>query len=52
MTLVIRTDRQLIRAEASSTRYLMVSFVAPEAPARAERLPVNVALILDRSGSM
>jgi superfamily I DNA and/or RNA helicase len=30
----------------------MATFVAPEAPPRAERLPVNVAVILDRSGSM
>lgn len=52
MTISITTDRQLIRAGASSARYVMVSGVAPEAPERAERLPVNVALILDRSGSM
>ena len=52
MTFSVRTDRQLIRAGASSTRYVMVSGVAPDAPRRAERLPVNVALILDRSGSM
>jgi Ca-activated chloride channel family protein len=52
MTLTIRTDRQLIRAHASSSRYVLVTCTAPEAPARAERLPVNVALVLDRSGSM
>ena len=52
MTMTIRTDRQLIRAGASSARFVLVDFVAPEAPRRANRLPVNVALILDRSGSM
>ncbi|MGI9076884.1 MAG: vWA domain-containing protein [Gemmatimonadaceae bacterium] len=52
MTLSLRTDRRLIRSQASSARYLLVSFTAPEPPPRAERLPVNVALILDRSGSM
>ncbi len=52
MTFSIATDRLLIRAGASSTRYVMVSGVAPEAPQRGERLPVNIALILDRSGSM
>ena len=52
MAFAIRTDRQLIRAGASSARYVMVSGIAPDAPERSERLPVNVALILDRSGSM
>ena len=31
---------------------MLVTFVAPNEPPRAERLPVNVALVLDRSGSM
>lgn len=52
MTFSIRADRQLIRAGASSVRYVMVSGVAPEAPRRGVRLPVNIALVLDRSGSM
>ena len=52
MTMTIRTDRQLIRAGASSARFVLVDLVAPEAPQRGERLPVNVALIVDRSGSM
>lgn len=46
------TDRTLIRAGAESVRYVKVSFVAPPSPRRAERWPVNVALVLDRSGSM
>jgi Ca-activated chloride channel homolog len=52
MTLSIRTDRQLIRAQARSNRYVLVSFTAPAAPRREERMPVNVAFVLDRSGSM
>lgn len=52
MTITLRTDRLLARAGASSTRYLLVSVLAPDAAPRAERLPVNVALVLDRSGSM
>lgn len=52
MQLSLRTDRQLIRAGAHSTRYLMISLSAPVAPPRNERPPVNVGLVLDRSGSM
>ncbi len=52
MTISLRTDRRLIRARSSSTRYLLTSITAPEAPPRENRLPVNIALVLDRSGSM
>lgn len=52
MTFSIRTDRRLIRAGSRSNRYLLVSFTAPAAPRREERRPVNVAFVLDRSGSM
>ncbi len=52
MTLSIRTDRRLIRAGARSNRYVLASFTAPAAPRREERRPVNVAFVLDRSGSM
>ena len=48
----LRADRTLIRARGSSVRYLLASITAPAAERRAERLPVNIALILDRSGSM
>ena len=51
-TLHLRADRRLIRARGSSVRYLLASITAPAAPRRAARLPVNIALILDRSGSM
>ncbi|HEX2721658.1 MAG TPA: VWA domain-containing protein, partial [Gemmatimonadaceae bacterium] len=52
MTLSIRTDRRLIRAQARSNRYLLASFTAPQAPRREHHRPVNVAFVLDRSGSM
>ena len=52
MRLSLRTDRRLLRAEARSTRYLLVSITAPTAPPRASRIPVNVGIVLDRSGSM
>ena len=52
MTLSIQTDRSLIRAEARSTRYVLVSLDAPAAERRTTRSPINVSLVLDRSGSM
>ena len=52
MTFDIRQDRAYLRAPARSTRYLVVRLVAPDAHRRTERLPVNVSLVLDRSGSM
>ncbi|CAN5882001.1 hypothetical protein BH24GEM1_BH24GEM1_09590 [soil metagenome] len=52
MRLHVESDRVLIRSAASSKRYVRVSFTAPEAPRSGTRLPVNVALVLDRSGSM
>jgi hypothetical protein len=48
----VRADRQLIRAGARSRRFLCAEILAPEAPSRPGRLPVNLAFVLDRSGSM
>src|SRR5512139_2810158 len=48
----VRADRQLIRAGARSRRFLLAEIQAPEAPNRPGRLPVNLAFVLDRSGSM
>ena len=53
-TLRVRTDRRLIRAQARSERYLLIDVVAPTVardPSR-RRPPVNLAFVLDRSGSM
>ena len=52
MSLSLNTDRLLVRAAGGSTRHLHVSFRAPSAPARADRRPLTVAFVLDRSGSM
>ena len=49
-----RTDRSLVRAEARSTRYVLLQATAPKRRTRKapKRAPVNVAFVLDRSGSM
>lgn len=52
MALHLQTDRLLIRAQAESTRYLLARVTAPVATRREERSPVNIAIVLDRSGSM
>lgn len=52
MNITATTDRRLVRADGHSTRYVHAVVTAPEAPRRANRTPVNVALVLDRSGSM
>lgn len=51
-TFTVRTDRRLIRAVHHSTRYALVEVTAPPATATATRPRVNVAFVLDRSGSM
>jgi Ca-activated chloride channel homolog len=50
--LTARIDRKLVRSRARSTRYALLNVVAPLAPRRADRIPVNLAIVLDRSGSM
>jgi Mg-chelatase subunit ChlD len=50
--LTARQDRRLIRAVHHSTRYAIVEVTAPPANASAARPRVNVAFVLDRSGSM
>ena len=50
----LRTDRRLVRAGGGSERFVLVEIVAPTPardPARS-RPPVNLAFVLDRSGSM
>lgn len=46
----LETDRPLVRKE-SRTRYVLAHIVAPAGTPR-QRPPVNLALVLDRSGSM
>ena len=52
MTLELRTDRTLIRATGGSDRYLVARFTAPGSDRPQARPPVNVAFVIDRSGSM
>jgi Ca-activated chloride channel family protein len=52
MMITVQTDRSLVRARAHSTRYALASIVAPRAERTHTRRPVNVAFVLDRSGSM
>ena len=52
MSISLRADRRLIRAEARGRRFIRIELAAPEAPPRKDRIPVNLAFVLDRSGSM
>ena len=47
-----RTDRTLIRATHRSERFVLVELDAPPATQERKREPVNLAFVLDRSGSM
>lgn len=48
----VQTDRALLPAGEGATRYLTVTITAPESSRRRQRAPLNVSLVLDRSGSM
>ena len=50
--LTARTDRSLIRAAGKSVRHVAVTLVAPVSDRDKKRPPVDVAFVLDRSGSM
>ena len=47
-----RTDRRLIRSTHRSERFVLIELDAPAATAERRREPVNIAFVLDRSGSM
>jgi len=47
-----RTDRALIRSTHRSERFVLVELDAPAATTAHRREPVNIAFVLDRSGSM
>ncbi|MCG6921883.1 MAG: VWA domain-containing protein [Acidobacteria bacterium] len=50
--LSVRADRRLIRADESSRRFIRLRLQAPGTTKGQKRLPVNLAFVLDRSGSM
>lgn len=52
MDLEARFDRTLVRTRYASKRYLVLDLVAPARERRRPRRPLNLALVLDRSGSM
>ncbi len=51
-TLRARSDRRFIRATHRSERFVLVELEAPAAAQGPTRDPVNLAFVLDRSGSM
>lgn len=51
-TLAARSDRRFIRSTHRSERFVLVELEAPPATNRPGRDPVNIAFVLDRSGSM
>src|SRR5918911_455442 len=52
MKLLAHLDRRLVPATQTTERYLRVQLVAPDNPTNGSRLPLNLALVIDRSGSM
>lgn len=50
--LTARADRRLIRTHHRSQRFVLVEVTAPSATHRRERAAVNLAFVIDRSGSM
>ncbi len=52
LNLAIRTDCALVDASAATERFVELAITAAKAPAREDRPPLNIALIIDRSGSM
>ena len=52
MTFRARTDRHLIRSTHRSERFILAEVVAPASRRERGRPPVNLAFVIDRSGSM
>ena len=52
MNIHVQADRTLVRTSGNSTRHALLTFTAPEATGSRTREPVNVAFVIDRSGSM
>jgi Ca-activated chloride channel family protein len=50
--LKIQSDRPLLPADQSSERYLLITFQTPELARSTPRSPLNLSLVIDRSGSM
>lgn len=52
MTLRARSDRRYIRSAHRSERFVLVELEAPPSTRQVQRDPLNVAFVIDRSGSM
>ena len=52
VTLTYQLNRLLVPANEACDRYAMFSLKAPQVQKTSQRLPLNLSLILDRSGSM
>lgn len=52
VTIRARADRRYIRPNARSHRFVLVELTAPSAAKARKRPPVNLAFVIDRSGSM
>ncbi len=52
MKLQVYLDRRLVPSDQSVERYLLVQLVAPDRSGPGNRPPINLALVIDRSGSM
>ncbi len=52
MTFNVRTDRRLIRPTHRSHRFILAEITAPASRREHGRPPVNLAFVIDRSGSM
>jgi Ca-activated chloride channel homolog len=52
LNLTTECDRRQVAVEVSSQRTVEWIVTAPEVPQRSNRAPLNLALVLDRSGSM
>src|SRR2546422_9265271 len=52
MKATVRLEHQLLAVETEHEVHAMLQLVAPPAPAHKPRQPLNLALIIDRSGSM
>ncbi len=50
--LILKTDSPLIAIDKPTSRILEIEFTAPESSGSRESTPLNLALVIDRSGSM
>lgn len=50
--LEVRQDCPLVSAETVTKRLIEIVVTAPDVPRTSERLPLNLSLVIDRSGSM